>query len=172
MNFDLQNMLLLAAMLAAGVWAVMTSDLLRSAIALAVVSVILTLQMFLLGGPLAAVFELSVCAGLITVVFISVISLTQTETPTARQERKVLRLRRFVFLPVLLILAFLYVQAHGPHVTHLAPPPLPPVKDVRETLWFVRRFDLVGQILILLVGVFGVVVLFKTRNGSEGEKKS
>ena len=171
MSFDLQNVILLAAMLAAVVWSVMTSDLLRSAIGLALTSVILTLLLFLFGGPLAAVFELSVCAGLITVVFISAISLTKPETRGVRQERKYARLRRFAFLPGLLILAYLYLNAHGLHVTHVAPPPLPPVKDVRETLWFVRRFDLVGQILILLVGVFGVVVLFKTRDRAGGGDK-
>ena len=53
----------------------------------------------------------------------------------------------------------------------MAAPPAPPVKDVRETLWFVRRFDLIGQILIVLVGVFGVVVLFKTRRSAgDGDK--
>ena len=172
MSFDLQSAILLAALLAAGVWAVMTSDLLRSAIGLALTSAILTLVLFLLGGPLAAVFELSVCAGLITVVFISTISLTKSEQPEAARGRKLTRLQRFAFLPVLLILAAIYLHGHAPHPGHVAPPPAHPPRDVREALWFVRRFDLVGQILIILAGVFGVIVLFKTHDADRGETKS
>ena len=171
-SFDLQNAILLAALLAAGVWTVMTSDLLLSAIGLALSSVILTLSLFLFGGPMAAVFELSVCAGLITVVFVSTISLTKPEGAEAARDRKRTRLKRFVFLPLLLLLAVLYLQGHPLHLGHLAPPAAKPVKDVREALWFVRRFDLIGQILVILAGVFGVLVLFKTRDEAKREKQS
>jgi hypothetical protein len=33
--------------------------------------------------------------------------------------------------------------------------------EVRTVLWTLRQLDLFGQILILLAGVFGVLVLFK-----------
>jgi hypothetical protein len=33
--------------------------------------------------------------------------------------------------------------------------------DVRTVLWSMRQLDLFGQILILLAGVFGVLVLFR-----------
>ncbi|MDD5730401.1 MAG: hypothetical protein PHN57_04670, partial [Candidatus Omnitrophica bacterium] len=58
------NAFLLIAMVLAALWAVMATRLLRAAIALALTSVILTVIMFRLNSPLAAVFELSVCAGL------------------------------------------------------------------------------------------------------------
>ena len=38
--------------------------------------------------------------------------------------------------------------------------------DVRTVLWNSRQLDLFGQILILLAGVFGVLVLFK-REGKD-----
>ena len=47
-----------------------------------------TLILFLLKSPLAAVFELSVCAGLITVIFISVISLTNPLSQDERSEAR------------------------------------------------------------------------------------
>ena len=33
--------------------------------------------------------------------------------------------------------------------------------DVRSVLWGDRRLDLLGQILIIFAGIFGVVILFK-----------
>jgi len=171
MTFDVTNMVLLMALLVAGIWTVMTSDLLRSAIGLAVTSVILTLVLFHLGGPLAAVFELSVCAGLITVVFISTISLTKPKTLEVRQAYRLRRMMRFVFLPMLLAIVGWYVSEAHVHLEQKAAP-LPASVDVRYALWALRRLDLVGQILIVLAGVFGVVVLFKTReSGQEEEKK-
>lgn len=170
MSFELQNLVLIVALLAASVWTVVTSDLLRSAIGLAITSAILTLQIFLYGGPLAAVFELSVCAGLVTVVFVSTIALTKPRTPEAQQEQRQSRLRRFAFLPMLLVLVFLYLQQQGLHPGHVAPAPQGAPLDVRQALWAARRFDLIGQILVVLSGIFGVVVLFKTRDcGEEGK---
>jgi len=34
-------------------------------------------------------------------------------------------------------------------------------KDVRDVLWHLRHLDVLGQIVILLAGAFGVVVLLK-----------
>jgi multisubunit Na+/H+ antiporter MnhB subunit len=46
--------------------------------------------------------------------------------------------------------------------------PLPETQtDVRVILWHLRQFDLLGQIIILLTGVFGVVVFFKERKKSD-----
>ncbi|HVO77115.1 MAG TPA: hypothetical protein VMT60_03935, partial [Candidatus Bathyarchaeia archaeon] len=102
MTFDATSIILLAILLAASIWTVMVSDLILSAIGLAVTSAILTLVLFHLGGPLAAVFELSVCAGLITVVFVATISLTRAGScEDARWERLGI-LKRFVWLPLLL----------------------------------------------------------------------
>ena len=56
------------------VLAVHLRDILRAAIALAALSVVLAAIFFKLGAPYAGAFELSVCAGLITVLFIAAIS--------------------------------------------------------------------------------------------------
>jgi len=60
------------------VLAVHLRDILRAAIALAVLSVVLAAIFFRLGAPYAGAFELSVCAGLITVLFIAAISSVET----------------------------------------------------------------------------------------------
>ncbi len=57
--------------------AVHLRDLLKGALALAVMSAILAAMFFHFGAPWAAMFELSVCAGFITVLFLAVIALTE-----------------------------------------------------------------------------------------------
>lgn len=143
----------------------MTRSLLRSAIGLALTSVILTVIIFKLNSPLAAVFELSVCVGLISVLFVSVISLTQPYTHKEIIERMKSMFARFWFLPVIIIVVgiILVLMRINPKITL----PTPQTQnDVRFVLWHLRQFDLMGQIIILLTGVFGVVILFKERNKS------
>lgn len=159
------DLFILIVLVAAALWTVMTRSLLRAAIGLALTSVILTIIIFKLSAPLAAVFELSVCAGLISVLFVSVVSLTQPYTHQEILERMKSMFRRFRLLPVIvigvgLILALMNIK---PTLNM----PLPETeKDVRFVLWNLRQFDLLGQIIILLTGVFGVVILFKERKKS------
>ncbi|MFA4967046.1 MAG: hypothetical protein WC624_02355 [Candidatus Margulisiibacteriota bacterium] len=158
---------LLVLLVLAALWAVMTSLLLRAAIALALTSIILTVLMFEMGAPLAAVFELSVCAGLISVVFISVISLTHRLPLKEYLDRRKNRIGRFWFLPVLLVIAglamFYFKQSFDMRL-----PAKILIADVRVVLWQLRRLDLFGQIIILLAGVFGVLILFggSKKNGN------
>jgi NADH-quinone oxidoreductase subunit J len=158
------NIILAVALVITAVWTVMTTRLLRSVIGLAVTSVILTIIMFKLDSPLAAVFELSVCAGLISAIFISVIGLTQRMTEDQMVVRRKERLSKFWLLPVILVLVGVALyQLRIPFDFHLQA--APSELDVRNIIWNMRHLDLLGQIVILLAGAFGVVVLFK-----EGEK--
>ena len=69
----------LAAVIVGGaVTAVLSSNLLRAAVALGVGSAALATLFFLLNAPYAGGFELSVGAGLISVLFIIAISLTES----------------------------------------------------------------------------------------------
>ena len=67
-----------AAVLAAAVTAVVSKNLLRAAVALGASSVALAAIYFLWDAPYAGGFELSVGAGLISVLFIIAISLTES----------------------------------------------------------------------------------------------
>ena len=69
---------LMMSVLAAGAAAVMVKNMLRAAVAVGVGSVALSSLFFLLGAPCAGAFELSVGAGLISVLFIIAISLTES----------------------------------------------------------------------------------------------
>jgi NADH:ubiquinone oxidoreductase subunit 6 (subunit J) len=161
LNLLLAGMLLLLVVTA--VFAVMIRNLIKASVALAATSVILTIIMFLLNSPLAAVFELSVCAGLITAVFISAISMTTVRTDEDIAVRRKQRVRRFIFLPLILlmlaaglILAWPSLQLQIASVTDSNP-------SVIYEAWNVRQLDMIGQLIIIIAGVFGVVVLFKER---------
>jgi NADH-quinone oxidoreductase subunit J len=159
MDLPLVDIVLVAALVLGAAWTVMTPTVLRSVIGLALTSVVLTVLMFHLRSPLAAVFELSVCAGLISAIFISTISLTQPDTDRDTEATQKERLRRYWYLPVFLLLiggAMLRLS-----LPEFARTPGVPEEDVRHLLWNVRQLDLFGQIVILLGGAFGVVALFK-----------
>ncbi len=154
------NIILAIALVLAALWTVMTARLLRAVIGLAITSVILTIIMFKLKSPLAAVFELSVCAGLISAIFISCIGLTQRLTEERLAERQKERFSKFWLLPVILVLTGVVLyQMPLPLDLHLQAAPTE--GDVRIVLWNLRHLDLVGQIVILLTGAVGVVALFK-----------
>lgn len=77
MSVDAINIALVVVAIVAAILAVRFKEMLFSAISLAALSVIIAIMFFRLNSPYAAVFELSVCAGLITALFVSVISLTK-----------------------------------------------------------------------------------------------
>ncbi len=162
MNDITINLILVAAMIIAAVYTVMVTRLIHSAVGLGLTSAILAILMFKLVCPIAAVFELSVCAGLISAIFISVTSLTQRLTPETFKERRRQRLKRFWFLPVIIVLAAVGLSLIRLPMT-LSLPAQPAENNVNIILWQLRHLDLLGQIVILLAGAFGVVIFFKER---------
>ena len=154
------NIILVAALILAALATVTTARLLRSVLGLALTSAIVAILIFRLHAPLAAVFELSVCAGLIPAIFISTVGLTQRLTPQTLTERKQEKLRNYGLLPIIVILAGVMLSR-----VHISPdmvlPPGGAEESVRKVLWSLRHIDMVGQVVILLGGAFGVVVLLK-----------
>ena len=156
----LVDIIVLTAMVVASLWTVMTRSLLKSTIGLAFTSAIITIIMFRLNSPLAAVFELSVCTGLITAVFVSTISLVKPLTHKEIVKLSRDRAKRFWYLPVIMVIAgIMLIFLNIPADIKM------PVKalegDVRSVLWNSRQIDIFGQIVVLLAGVFGIVLLFK-----------
>lgn len=157
------DLILLSALLLSAIWTVMTIRLVHSVVGLALTSAILAAIVYRLNSPLAAVFELSVCSGLISVIFITTISFTQRISKERFIVRRRERLLRFLYLPFIIIIVGLLL------VRYLKIPqfslPLPAqVTDVRLVLWNMRHLDLLGQAIIIIAGVFGVVVFFKEPN--------
>lgn len=159
--------LLLVGLVVSAMVCIIIRDLLKASIALAVVSAILAIIMFLLSAPLAAVFELSVCAGLITVVFISAISMTRIRSKEEIAQMEKERRKRFALLPVILIVLLAGVLfAIWPHLNALIPYNAAPLGTATEQnfFWNKRQVDLLGQIIIILAGVYGVLIFFKERD--------
>lgn len=157
------NTFIMILMIAAALWTVMTRSLIRSAIGLAVTSGLLTILMFRFGSSLAAVFELSVCTGLISVLFVSTISLTEPMTREEALRHMKDKMSRFWYLPVLVVVVGVFLS-FCPAKLHLTTAAAPEIeKDVRLVLWDLRQMDLIGQVIALLAGVFGVVILLKER---------
>ena len=71
------NIVLLVAVIVLAIMAVSFKNLLSAAISLAALSAALAIIFYRLNSPYAAVIELSVCAGLITALFVAAISLTR-----------------------------------------------------------------------------------------------
>ena len=155
--------LLLVSLIISSLCAVMIRNLIKASIALASTSAILTIVMFLLNSPWAAVFELSVCAGLITVIFIGAISLTGEKPSEEIIQLRKRRLRRFVALPLLLLVAIALFFISWPYLNNWVPKIVSSEATFQEALWNIRKLDILGQIIIILAGVFGIVVLFKER---------
>ena len=158
MNDPIIDIVVLALLVLAAAWSVLSTRLLRAVIGLAFASVLVTVLVFRLDSPLAAVFELSVCAGLISAVFLGAITLSQLETDQNIVEQARERIRRYWYLPALLLLV-------GVAIIHKTLPSIPDVpvvnEDVRQVLWTSRHLDLLGQVVILVAGAFGVTILFR-----------
>ncbi len=154
------NIILLSLFILASLWTVMTVRLLRAVIGLAITSVIVAVMMYQLNSPIAAVFELSVCAGLIFAIFITTISFTQRLTQEKLVERRIERISKFWLLPILVVLsgALMFVFFKPMDFNLLVQNN---ALDVKHVMWSIRHQDMLGQIIVLLAGAFGVVILFK-----------
>jgi NADH-quinone oxidoreductase subunit J len=159
--------ILLAGLAVSAIFCVVLQDLLKASIALAGLSAILSIIMFILKAPLAAVFELSVCAGLITVIFVSAVSMTRVKSKDEAAQMAKARRKRFALLPILLIaLLCATLILLWPHINALIPYANAPIgrQTEQDIFWNRRQADLVGQIVIILAGVYGVLVFFKERD--------
>lgn len=154
------QILLLAGLVLASAAAVLVKDLIKAAIALAVASLFLGILFFRMGAPFAGAFEISVVAGLITVLFMLTIALTKTGGDVA--ESKLATLAFPLAFVAFLVLDVLITRGL---VRKLATFPAEPAAgSFGEVLWKQRTFDLVGQVAIIFAGVLAVLALFRKRS--------
>jgi len=156
--------ILLAGMIVCAVACIALGSLVKAGVAMAATSAILSVVMFMLKAPLAAAFELSVCAGLIPVIFMSTISMTNVKSNEEMAELKKERKKRFFLFPVfLIILGAVVLALMWPYIVDFSRSYVIPAftGNVRDILWNSRQIDLLGQIIIILAGVFGVIIFFK-----------
>ncbi len=157
MNLDL---LLVSLLLLCAICTVLARSLLKTAMGLAATSAILAIILYTMMSPFAAVFELSICAGLITVVFVSVISLTEPGSPREQargESRHYARYLPMVGLALLIVwvLASSFGESSFPVFQGVG------TTDFRKALWGLRRIDILGLLAMMFAGIYGVIVLFK-----------
>ena len=152
----------LAFIVIAAIACAMFRSMLKCAVSLAVVSALLPCVLYLMGATWAALFELSVCAGLVTVVFASAISLTSTSRHQPANEEQ--HRKREAGLPYILIatgmMLMVVIAATGFHIEPQANAALVGL-SFKDVLWNMRQADVLGQIIVILAGAFAVAILFK-----------
>jgi NADH-quinone oxidoreductase subunit J len=134
-------------------------DLLYVAVSLAATSAILALILFQFGANVAGVFELSVCAGLITVLFVATVSLTKDS------DMKVETRLPTYFIPLFVLIfigvSYFVVQWLTRSVLPVGVPQ--PAGTFQKVFWEMRSSDILGQVALLFVGVFGILALFRLK---------
>jgi len=154
------QILLLVGLVLFSVAAVLLKDLIKAAISLALASLLLGILFFRLGAPYAGAFEISVVAGLITVLFMLTIALTKTGGDVA--ESKLLTVAFPFFFAVFLAIDVLVTRSLVLKIAAL--PAAPEAGAFGEVLWKQRTLDLVGQVCIIFAGVLAVLALFRKRS--------
>jgi len=162
----MDHILIAIGTIVCAIQAVRAARLLVSAIWLAGTSALVALEMYILGAPEIAVIELSVGAGLVTILFVFAINLTGEEN---FDERRVIpRSLAGILLGVAgaLLLYFILPEIN---ITTAGPA----VGSLQTVFWNDRKVDTLLQILMIFSGVLGVMGLLeeekqgKTRSGKE-----
>ena len=152
----------LGAMLVFGFFSVLSRHLINAAIALAAVSAACGVLMYVLGAHTAAIFEVSVCSGLVTVIFISAVSLSNGDKQVEAQDVAA-PARKKRFLPAILIGAgaVLMIVAGLSGFSFGEPVASASGASFQEVFWETCQADIFGQMVALIAGAAAIVVFFK-----------
>ena len=151
----------------AAVASIMSKKLINSAIMLALLSIGVSLLFFSYEAPWAAVFELSVCAGLITVIFISAVSLVKQEDEELKEDRTKYKIFPFILL-AFVIISSLFLPDYFMKLSSFSTYTDNPGQSIGKIIWFYRGIDIIGQITILSASVFVIKHIFsKLKNVEE-----
>jgi uncharacterized MnhB-related membrane protein len=151
-----------AGLLVCAVQAVVAKRLLHSALWLAGASALVALEMYLLGAPEVAVIELSVGAGLVTVLFVFAINIAGEEAMSALP---------IVPKPLAWVLVAVFVFAFGWLTKDILWMQVPVNEPLyfKTVLWENRLLDVLLQIVLMFAGVLGVLGLLADIHPSTGE---
>ncbi len=152
---------LLIGLVGFSVLAILLRDLLKAAISLAAASIILAMIFFRLNAPYVGVFEISVVAGLITVLFITTIALTKSPADVKESRRPLLVFPLFF---IAFIICDIFIMKALLQASRPALPGSPETQPFGVVFWNERTFDLIGQIAVIFAGVFSVLALFRPRS--------
>jgi uncharacterized MnhB-related membrane protein len=158
--------LIVAAILVCAVEALVSEHLLISALWLAGSSALVALLMYLLGAPEVAVIELSVGAGLVTVLFVFAINLAGDETIS---NQAVIPTPVAVGMIAVAIIALGFFSLPNLNIPFLSPF----AADFFSVVWVDRKLDLLMQLIFVFAGVLGILgLLAEGKANTHSEKQS
>jgi uncharacterized MnhB-related membrane protein len=146
------DLLIVAGIFVCALMAIREERLLISALWLAGTSALAALVMYRLGAPEVAVIELSVGAGLVTVLFVFAINIAGENTPSLRSLVPA-PLAWIVAVGAVVLGAWMTLPTLGIAATGLQTTPFATV------LWEDRSLDVLLQIVLIVGGVLGVLGL-------------
>ena len=162
----LVNILILVGTIICAIQAIRSGRLLISALWLAGCSALVALLIYLLGAAEVAVIELSVGAGLVTVIFVFAINIAGEET---------LAIQKLIPQPVtwtLLALTFLLLAwLILPHLSTV----IPAVDNLpfAKVVWESRSLDVLLQVVLIFSGVLGLLgLLAEGSDAKQSEHRS
>jgi uncharacterized MnhB-related membrane protein len=159
------EILIAAGILVCALLAIRAQRLLISALWLAGASALVALLIYLLGAPEVAVIELSVGAGLVTVLFVFAINIAGEENLVGKGMIP-LPLAWVMVILSLFLLGWLTLPA-----LNIAIPGLDVIPSATATLWEDRFLDIILQIVIIFAGVMGVLgLLSESKNTPKHEE--
>ncbi|MEO0225531.1 MAG: NADH-quinone oxidoreductase subunit J [candidate division WOR-3 bacterium] len=142
------------------IFAILSKDLLKAALSLMAASIFLAVVFFFMRAYYAGVFEISVVAGLITVLFVSTIGLTRGEDVAESKLPRIIFPLFFIwFIALDLLIMYALLSKYSLSQTRVQE-----AAGFGQIFWTKRTFDLVGQIGIIFAGVFSVLALFRKRD--------
>jgi len=163
------NWVLLILVLVFTSLAIGLQDLLFAALSLAVSSLFLSIVFFLRNAPIAGVFELSICAGLIPVLLIA----GGTAFREIKEKPRVSSYLLYIGMGIgFLIIAFLVIGSIGEvfgGAYKLSFISFEKIGSLGTMLWESRGSDLLGQLAVLWAGTLGVLVFLRK---TKEEKKN
>jgi uncharacterized MnhB-related membrane protein len=146
------HVIVVVILLVCAAQAVRAQHLLHSGLWLAGASAMVALEMYLLGAPEVAVIELSVGAGLVTVLFIFAVNIAGDEA-TALPPIVPRPLAAVLVAVSLLLLAWLDMNILGAQIPVFLP------LYFKTVLWENRLLDVLLQVALIFSGVLGVLGL-------------
>ena len=160
----MEFILIAVGTLICGIFAIRSQWLLVSALWLAGASALVALLLYMMGAPEIAVIELSVGAGLVTVLFVFAINIAGEEIPI--KQSSIPRPLAFVLVGAAVVLLG-WMILNG----QVAQPLVPAETGFAIVLWNDRVLDVMLQVLLIFAGVLGVLGLLSdvdnaTREGS------
>ncbi len=158
-------LLITAVILVCSLRAIRTGRLLISALWLAGASAAVAVLMYLLGAPEVAVIELSVGAGLVTVLFVFAINIAGDD-PLPRRPAVPKPFSWVLIAGTVALLGWLTLSALR------LPLPVPEASPFAEVVWQRRTLDVLLQVVLIFGGVLAVLGLLHepTREAAKEER--